>query len=174
MRPPKRSDLPARHSDNDKRRLHPAPDRMVLEALSDLAAYGGISKHKAEPLRFGLPPHSGPRGDATLCDEHAGFEPSDLPGVRMLLVRGIAAGLVGHVERHGIPTIVWTVSDHGWIFEARVTNVRLAEYHGYPVRPSEAIAEQVIGRFTLWARKEGTDADRRAAENCRALYGIPG
>jgi len=75
--------------------------------------YGGISKHKARPLRFGLPPHYGPLGDETPCDDHAGFKPSDLPDVKRLLVRGIAAGLVGHVERQGIPSIVWAVSDHG-------------------------------------------------------------
>jgi hypothetical protein len=172
MKPPKRSDLPARRSDNDKRRLHPAPDRGVLDALSDVAKYEGISKHKAKPLRFGLPPHSGPRGDETLCDEHAGFEPGDLPDTRRLLARGLAAGLVGHVERQDIPTIVWTVSDHGWIFEARVTNAGKAEYHGYPVRPSEAIAEQVFRRFDAWARTEGTASDRQAAVNCQALYGI--
>jgi len=76
MKPPKRSDLPARRSDNDKRRLHPAPDWVALE------------------------------------------------------------------------------------------------YHGYPVRPSEAITEQVIKRFAAWAQTDGTDSDRYAAENCRALYGI--
>jgi hypothetical protein len=172
MKPPKRSDLPARRSDNDKRRLHPAPDRGALDALSVRAEYRGISKHKAKPLRFGLPLHSGPRGDETLCDEHAGFEPSDLEDARRLLVRGFAAGLVGHVERQGIPTVVWTVSDHGWIFEARVTNAGKAEYHGYPVRPSEAIAEQVFRRFVTWAQTVGSASDRQAAENCQVLYGI--
>jgi hypothetical protein len=172
MRPPRRGGVSERRSDNDKRRLHPAPDRVGLDALADRVTYGGISKHKASPLRFGLPPYSGPRGDETLCDEHAGFEPADLPDVRRLLVRGIIAGLVGHVERQGIPTILWAVSDHGWIFEARVTNTGQAEYHAYPVHPSEAIAEQVIRSFADWAHVEGADADRRAAENCQVFYGI--
>ena len=97
-----------------------------------------------------------------------------MPDVRKWLVRGIGAGLIGHVERAGVPTIVWTVSDHGWIFEARVTNAGQAKYHGYPVRPSEAIAAMVIARFGEWARADGSDADRRAAQNCLALYGITG
>ncbi len=172
MRPPRRVDLPARRSDNDKRRLHPTPDRFVLAGLAARASYVGISKHKASPARFGLPPYSGPYGDETLCDEHAGFEPRDIAKVPGLMVRGIAAGLIGRVERQGIPTILWTVSDHGWIFEIRMTNSGQAEYHGYPVRPSEAIAEQVLKRFAAWPEAQGTEADRRAAWNCRALYGI--
>ena len=166
--------MPPRHSDNDKRRLHPAPAPVVLRTLAARVTYRGISKHKAAPVRFGLPPYTGPRGDESLCDGHASVEPEDMPDVRMWLVRGIGAGLIGNVERAGIPTIVWTVSDHGWIFEARVTNVGLAEYHGYPVSPTEAIAAMVIARFREWAWAGGSEADRRAAENCRALYRITG
>ena len=136
--------------------------------------YRGISKHKAEPLRFRLPPYTGSRGDESLCDEHASFEPDDMRYVAGWLARGIRAGLIGHIERAGVPTIVWAVSDHGWIFEARVTNAGQAEYHGYPVRPSEAIAAMVTVRFGEWARSRGTESDRLAWDNCRALYGIAG
>ncbi len=90
-----------------------------------------------------------------------------------LLMRGILAGLIGHNERQGVPTILWSIWDQGWIFEARITNAVLADYHGYPVLPSEAIAEQVYDRFTHWARADGDNLDRKAAENCGALYGFP-
>lgn len=166
--------MPPRHSDNDKRRLHPAPDPIVLRNLAARVTYRGIAKHKAAPARFGLPPYTGPRGDESLCDDHASVEPEDMPDVRKWLVRGIDAGRIGHVERAGVPTIVWTVSDHGWIFEARVTNAGQAEYHGYPVRPSGAIAAMVIARFGGWANADGSEADRRAVENCRLLYRIAG
>jgi hypothetical protein len=88
------------------------------------------------------------------------------------LARGIAAGLIGKVEIQGVPTMLWTISDQGWIFEARITNVGLADYHGYPVRPSESIAEQVYNQFKDWAGAQGGDADRRAVVNCCALYGF--
>jgi hypothetical protein len=152
--------------------LHPNPQRAALDSLEARAVYNGIPKHKEEPLKFGLPLYTGRRGDETLCDRDAGFTPDERNTVPPLLIRGIRAGLVGHIERQGVPTILWSVSDQGWIFEARITNVGLADYHGYPVRPSESIAEQVYRRFLDWARVQGTDLDRKAAANCRALYGF--
>ena len=171
-RPPKRLEIPPRRSDNDKRRLHQTPDRTVLGTLRSRVFYNCHPKHKAEPLRFGLALYTGELGDETRCDEHANFQPSDMPGVRRLLIRGIDAGLIGHKERDGFPTIFWTVSDQGWIFEARVTNAGQAEYHGYPVRISEAIAGKVIERFDMWAQSNGSDLDRLAAAKCRERYRI--
>lgn len=171
-KPAGRPALPARGSDNDKRRLHPDPRAGALESLIERAVYNGTSKHKENPLRFDLPVYTGRRGDETLCDRDAGFAPDDRKTIPALLIRGIRAGLIGHIERQGIPTILWSVSDQGWIFEARISNVGLADYHGYPVRPSESITEQIYCRFRDWARTQGTPEDQKAAANCRALYGI--
>lgn len=171
-RPPPRLDLPARRSDNDKRRLHPAPDMATLSRLSDHVCYRGIAKHKAHPTEFGLATGSIRRGDATLCDEHAGFDRWAMAGIPQLLRRGIDAGLVGKTLDRGVPTIIWTISGTGWIFEVRLTNVAVFEYNGYPVRPTEAIAEPVYVRFRDWAAGEGTDEDREAATMCKALYGF--
>jgi hypothetical protein len=164
--------VPPRHSDNDKRRLHKTPDRTVLGTLRGRVSYNGHPKHKAEPLRFGLALYTGEFGDETRCDEHANFQPSDMPGVRLLLIRGIDAGLIGHKERGGLPTILWTVSDQGWIFEARVTNAGQGDYHGYPVRTNEAIAGKVLERFDTWAQSNGSGLDRLAAAKCRERYRI--
>jgi hypothetical protein len=171
-RPPPRLDLPARRSDNDKRRLHPAPDRATLFRLSEQACYRGIAKHKANPTEFGLAISPIRRGDATLCDEHAAFDRLAVAGIPQLLRRGIEAGLIGKTADRGVPTIIWTISGTGWIFEVRLTNVAVFEYHGYPVRPTEAIAEHVYVRFRDWAAEEGTDEDREAVTMCRALYGF--
>ena len=89
-----------------------------------------------------------------------------------LLIRRISAGLIGSRVEDGVPSILWTVSDQGWIFEARITNIGQAEYHGYPVRPSEAIADLAYARFSAWARLHGSDSDWQAAANCQALYGF--
>ncbi|HVC63598.1 MAG TPA: hypothetical protein VND19_24935 [Acetobacteraceae bacterium] len=171
-KPATRPTLPTRRSDNDKRRLHPSPDGVALGQLASRAVYNGISKHKAEPLKFGLLPYTGRRGDESLCDQHAVFDLGDWRTISELLTEGIRAGLIGKVEAQGVPTMLWTVSDQGWIFEARVTNVGLADYHGYPVRASESIAEQVYSRFRDWVGTQAGDADRRAVVNCRALYGF--
>ena len=44
----------------------------------------------------------------------------------------------------------------GWIFEARETNRDTAEFHGYPVLATEAIARAVFNRFSDWVAEHGT------------------
>lgn len=166
-KPPLRPNLPPRLSNNDKRRLLPVPDAAALAPqLLQRAHYRGSPKHKLRPDVFGLPPYQGARGDETLCDAHVGFTPQHMAAVPALLARGIQAGLIGSSH------MLWTVADTGWIFEARLKNVQQAEYHGYPVRDSEPIAESVYRRFADWAGQFGTPADCQASANCKALYGF--
>jgi hypothetical protein len=68
-----------------------------------------------------------------------------------LLRRGIEAGLIGANENQGDPTLLWTIDDNGWIYEARITSPGNALYHAYPVLPGEAIARKVIARFRVRA-----------------------
>jgi len=83
-----------------------------------------------------------------------------------MIERSLQAGLVG---KNGM---VWAIADNGWIYEARVTNFDRTEYHGYPVRDSEAIAQPVYERFAKWARDQGDERASLAAENCKRLYGF--
>jgi hypothetical protein len=163
-KPARRDDIPPRRSENTKRRL---ADDVPLAARAQLLAtvrFAGSSKHKRNPSIFGLEPFRGIRGDATLCDAHANFQPADMVRVPSLIRRGVNAGLVG--------TNVWTVDDNGWIYEAEITNRDHQEYHAYPVRPAESIAEKVYERYVRWAEERGNAADRQAARNCRAFYGF--
>lgn len=90
------------------------------------------------PIAFGLSISPGAkRGDATLCDEHAGFTPDKVRTIPRLIQRGLRAGLVGRGN------LIWTVGYDGWIFEGRPTNVSTGEYHGYPVLDWESIARPV-------------------------------
>ncbi len=126
--------------------------------------YHGSSKHKRHPHLFGLPPFNGSRGDATLCDE-ADFKPHQMVQIPALVQRGIRAGLIGHTQR-----IIWTVADDGWIFEARETNPTAAEFHGYPVLQTEAIARTVFNRYSGWVQQHGTPVELSARESCRLRY----
>lgn len=83
-----------------------------------------------------------------------------------MLKRGLQAGLVGEND------IIWAVADDGWIYEARITNVIQNEYHGYPVRSTEPIAEMVCERFMDWAQNNGNQTALQAANNCKKLYGF--
>ncbi|MGE4244068.1 hypothetical protein [Ramlibacter sp.] len=137
-----------------------------MTELKSKIHYKGYSKHKKAPEAFGLPPYMKRRGDATLCDEHAGFRPVDMGLLPSMLERGLKSGLVGKGD------IVWTVFDNGWIMECRVTNRISREYHGYPVRPGEAIAEGVYRRFAAYVRnsRSSTSGERAAMVNCKAMY----
>ena len=163
-KPPKRADIPPRNSDNRKRGLAEAVSDDEVATLIDSVSYVGSPKHKIHPTIFGLEPFHGRRGDATLCDAHAHFQPKDMVRIQALITRGLSAKLVG--------TNLWTVDDSGWIYEARLTNSQTGEYHAYPVRPSEPIAEPVYRRYSVWAETHGKPSDKQAAQNCAALYGF--
>jgi hypothetical protein len=166
-RPSKRPDLPARQSDNDRRRLIGVDEMVDTDKLLSSVHYEGSAKHKRHPHLYRLPPYTGERGDATLCDSDGQFLPKDMPAIPGLLRRGIRARLIGVSQR-----ILWTVADNGWIFECRLTNISQGEYHGYPVRPSEAIALPVYQRFAEWTTRSGSLEEKRAAAKCKALYGF--
>lgn len=163
-KPPERTDIPPRNQDNNKRRLEKDVSSKAIAELDAKAFYRGSSKHKRNPSIFSLEPFLGDRGDSTLCDEHANFQPADMAKIPELIHRGVQARLVGK------NALLWTVADNGWIFEGRLTNVVTTEYHGYPVRPTEAIAEKVYRRYSAWAFDRGNVADREAAIKCAELY----
>mgnify|MGYP000902506815 CR=1 FL=1 len=164
-KPKKRSDIPRRDSDNDNRRLLDEIDHISLARLQESIRYAGHPKHKKNPHLFGLDRLNGKLGDATLCDAHAGFTVEQMKDIPLLLQRGLKAKLIG--ER-----IVWSIADDGWIFEARLTNCVTDEYHGYPVRPSEAIAELVFERFAHWAKNHGSRSEKEAVLRCADRYGF--
>ena len=142
-----------------------APSGNLITKMLNSVIYEGSSKHKKHPHLYGLPPFNGRRGDATLCDAYAGFSPSQMSSIPAMIRRGLQAGLIGKGHR-----IIWAVANNGWIFEGRETNVGKNEYHGYPVRPSEAIAELVYRRFSAWAKAHGTTQDQQAADACQKKY----
>lgn len=145
---PKRRLVTESSSDNDKRQLRePMPTTAGLCALAARASYAGSGKHKEQPRAFDLEPAASDADD-TFCDGHAGFTPEDMARVPALVERGITAGLIGHNDKQGDPTIIWTVDDDGWIYEGRITTPTQAVYHGYPLLPSDAFAKKVIARYT--------------------------
>lgn len=165
MRKPKsRDELPKRRSYNNKRRIDP-PGDAELKRMFEVVRYEGSSKHKRNPHLFGLPAFRGLRADETFCDETAGVRPDQMGEAVELLQQAVTAGLVGR-------EMLWAVAETGWIFEFQVTNADQASYHGYPVLPSDPMAEVVCKTFSGWADEKGSEAQRRAAYACRIFYGI--
>jgi len=163
-RPKTRLASPPRRSENAKRKLFINITAVEVRARYRSVSYNGSSKHKQNPHLFGLEPFRGHRGDRTLCDKHASFSPQDIERIPALLQRALRARLVG--------SHVWTVDDNGWIYELVVTNPTSNERHGYPLRPSEAIAEIVYRHFQSWAFENGSETDKAAALACRERYGF--
>lgn len=161
-RPQKRSEIPPRNSDHDGRRLAALTNPNTVPLHYRNVRYEGSSKHKRHPHLFELEPFRGDRGDRTLCDDHASFSWADRGRIPKLISRGLSAQLVG--------TRIWTIDDNGWIYELSVTNSVAELYHGYPIRPSEAIAKIVYKRFDAWASQHGTEADKNAAAACKSRY----
>lgn len=150
-RPPTRTNA-NRHGTNVKRQLRTPPlDDAALAALMARASYEAYAKHKRNPRAFGLNPIPGISIDPTYCDEHAGFTPEDVSRISALLSRGILTGLTSEPGGSGVPRLLWTVDDNGWVYEARLTNEGQALYHGYPLLPGDPVANKVISRFRDWA-----------------------
>lgn len=162
LRPPRRPGKPPHLADS-------APGEMQLAALANAATYKGSSKHKSNPLQFGLEPCSQMRGDATTCDGDAGFSPQEMQYVRNWMTRGIKAGLVSDGAP---PRALWAVADSGWIFVARLTNATTAEYHGYPLLPGTPGAELIYHRFKEWVASHRQFRNSAALQDCKAIYGI--
>ncbi len=145
--PPSRRAI-ERAAENDPRELRtPAPTAAERQHLAATARFAPFSKHKKHPTAYRLPPYEGQDEDPTYCDDHAKFMPADMVRAGDLLKRGILAGLWGDKFRKGDPSLLWTVDDNGWIYEARITNPGYGGYHAYPVLKNEAIARKVLARY---------------------------
>jgi hypothetical protein len=169
-RKPKKRLVVERSSDNDKRCLRePRPTAKTCVALAARVRFEGSGKHKLAPRAFGLDPAASDEDD-TYCDGHAGFTPGDVTRVPVLLTRGILAGLVGHNDKQGDPTLIWTIDDNGWIYEGRITIPSQAIYHGYPLLPSDAFAKIVIARYAEWAYDQDDPQPVTAVQNAMGRY----
>jgi hypothetical protein len=123
--------------------------------LSERVTYGCYSKHKFNPTAYKLSPYAGQDEERTYCDGHARFGKGDLERIPALLVRGVMLGLWSAQANGDAPSLLWTIDESGWIFELRITNPGQAQYHGYPVLPSDAFARHVLVRAREVFNKEG-------------------
>jgi len=169
-RRPKRRLVVERSSDNDKRRLRePAPTDEAREALAARIRFAGSGKHKLEPRAFGLEPAPSDEDD-TYCDGHADFRPEDMARTGRLLQRGLLAGLIGHNDKQGDRTLIWTIDDNGWIYEGRITIPSQGLYHAYPLLTSDAFAKIVIARYAEWAYNQSDPRSLTALQDALDRY----
>jgi len=118
--------------------------------LREHARYEGIAYHKRRPGDFGLTPPAGPRRDKTLCDE-ANVTLRSIAGA--LLAQAIDGGLVSDAQgAPGFPKQMWVVDESGQVFEAMYGGSRAGLYHGYPIRRTDPLFDEVV---EAWERRNG-------------------
>lgn len=109
--------------------------------LRERTAYQGSPHHKRNPGNFGLTPPAAPRLDKTLCDEAGVFQRSVAED---LFSKAIARGLVSEATvKEGFPKQLWVVDDQGQVFEAMYGGSAPGRYHGYPIRRTDPLFEEV-------------------------------
>lgn len=102
-----------------------------LSDLAERARYVPSAEHKGPGHRFRIQGRL--RSDATECPPH--IEQAD---AQRWLCDAIKAGDVGGIwEPDTYPQLAWRRVE-GSVFEARVSNRELGEYHGYPITEAEA------------------------------------
>lgn len=107
--------------------------------------YEGIAYHKRSPGDFGLIPPAAPRPDKTLCDE-AGL--TQRAEAEELLAQAIDGGLASEaIGAPGFPKQLWVLSQDGQVFEAMYGGSKTGLYHGYPIRHSDPLFDQIV---TAW------------------------
>jgi hypothetical protein len=112
------------------------------------ARYEGSPLHKKEPHNFDLTPPTSPRIDKTLCDE-AGIVEKRVAFA--LFARAIDVGLVSAKDKvAGYPAQMWVVDADGRVFEMIYGGSREGRYHGYPIRRTNLLFNQIL---TAWAAR---------------------
>lgn len=112
--------------------------------LRKCASYEGSPLHKRDPNDFGLTPPTNPRPDKTLCDEADIFEKRR---ALELFERAIEVGLVSEATAaNDFPKQLWVV-DGERVFEVMYGGSKAGCYHGYPIRRSDPLFNQVVAAW---------------------------
>lgn len=143
--------MPGKREGNRKdRRLAPqdAVDRATMERLLRQLRYEGIALHKLHPGNYGFVPPVNPRAEKSACD---GKKPLNRAEAQGLLEAGIRCGMVSAFVEGGAPKYIWSVDEHGEVYEAKCDPQRAAdnpdepvEYHGYPLEDGDLMRKHLV------------------------------
>ena len=141
--------MPKRHS-NDPRRHILAQCRFRegdRDRLLRCARYRGSEDHKSAPLDYPLDEACTPKRNKTLCDLK---RPITFREARELFAEGIRRGMVSKRMTGGYPVFVWSVDDHGEVYEAKPGGDPRV-YHGYPLGPRDGVFPDLVRQE--WRRR---------------------
>lgn len=138
----------SRPGNNPKRRIVPdchVEDTTRLQ-LEKMMRYVGSGHHKRHPADYGLQ-RTNPRPTKSLCDL-ARVIP--LEEAKSLMLAGIRRGLISEIRNDGFPKYIWSVSEHGEVFEAKTDTHGTGEYHGYPLEEEDAMHKYIT---SVWEER---------------------
>lgn len=105
------------------------------------ATYEASPYHKGCPGDFGLTPPALARADKTLCDE---ANITTKAQALALFARAKEQQIVSEFTHCGFPKQMWVVDEEGdWVYEAMYGGSVEGAYHGYPVRRTDPLYDQV-------------------------------
>lgn len=132
-----------------RRRIRAAPlDDTTRQRLNE-ARYEGSSDHKRNPEAFGLRRSEFQRPDVNFCEDWGITEPER---ARALFSRAVEHGLVSEfINNVGFPQHIWVVDEQNRVFEASYGGSRMGYYHGYPIRRTDPLSDQVL---VAWNRNQ--------------------
>ncbi len=123
------------------RRIRSTPLSAEEAELLSTIDYEGSPYHKRVPGNFNLPEPPRPRHDKTLCDEAEIFT---VEQVEALKEKALEQHLVSEATTvEGFPKQIWVVDESGNVFEAMHGGSQNNTYHGYPIRESDPLADEV-------------------------------
>lgn len=116
-----------------------ALDASQQEFLLSSARYVGSALHKRTPSDYGFHPPTNPRPHKSLCDD---LRPIPCVEAKALFAAGISKNMVSTYQEGDFPKYVWSVDDHGEVYEAKIGN---DGYHGYRLdRASENAMRSLV------------------------------
>lgn len=119
--------------------------------LKDSACYVGSGHHKRNPADYGFE-RTNPRPTKSMCDLERLIT---LDEARRLMAMGIELGLLSEPREGGFPKYIWSVSEHGEVFESKTDTTGTGQYHGYPLEDEDEMHTYVKSIWTERCQSTG-------------------
>lgn len=133
-----------RSGNNPKRRVQPFVALTVeqRDILIKSAKYVGSGHHKRYPSNYGYQ-RTNPIPTKSLCDSKRIITKEE---AHELMLKGIERGMVSEIRENGFPKYIWSVSEHGEVFESK-TDSKTGEYHGYPIEDEDTFFKHIKSQW---------------------------
>ena len=107
--------------------------------LAKAVKYVASGHHKRNPADYGLE-RTNPRPTKSLCDL---VRIVPLGEAILLIRKGVACGMFSSFFFGDYPKFIWSIDEHGEVYEAKTDHVTPGTYHGYRLEEDDDMRENV-------------------------------